>query len=440
MAPEPRARKKSYSNSYRTLEAVWQVLREHSSPQHPLTVREICGHLEQLEGPSQDTLKRLLSQNREVMDLLFSGRVLQEGVPPPAEGWLGEDGLHIVVETSEGRVLSRDSAGLEVTCPPLQAPSYSTVHKLLKQVFSLELRTFPYALRCVAQVSDWRGRVRLVPYEQWEDRQESRGQQEENNNMPRRYYLECCLTDAEWRMFSDLVLVYPYLSEAQTRRFLQVLNRLRPRPVRIPTRFAYKRGSPRQMEIIALLDQAIWKRKKVRLQYGEYRLEQRGGSWTPVLHPRRHNSELEVEPYALMWSNGYYYLAARHRGMMNLRADRILAVELLPERFTLPPDFDPVRYRNSCPVMYPGQNRFVRLRCKTSMLNTLLDFFGELPQYSAPQDGPRGETTELTMSIAPAGVKLFALQYAGSVEVLEPEDLRQEVAQALEEALELYRS
>jgi len=90
--------------------------------------------------------------------------------------------------------------------------------------------------------------------------------------------------------------------------------------------------------------------------------------------------------------------------------------------------------------MYPGQNRFVRLRCKTSMLNTLLDFFGELPQYSAPQDGPRGETTELTMSIAPAGVKLFALQYAGSVEVLEPEDLRQEVAQALEEALELYRS
>ena len=44
------------------------------------------------------------------------------------------------------------------------------------------------------------------------------------------------------------------------------------------------------------------------------------------------------------------------------------------------------------------------------------------------------------MSIAPAGVKLFALQYAGSVEVLEPEDLRQEVAQALEEALELYRS
>lgn len=437
---EPAPRKKPYSNSFQTLAAVWQVLREHSSPQHPLSVREICGHLEQLEGPSHDTLKRLLAQNRELMDLLFSGRVLQEGVPPPAEGWLGEDGLHIVVESPEGNVLVRDSAGLEVTLPPFQAPSYSTVHKLLKQVFALDLRTFPYALRCVAQVSNWQGRVRFIPYDQWEDRQESQGRREENNNMTRRYYLDCCLSDAEWRMFSDLVLVYPYLSEAQTRRFLKVLNRLRPKPVRIPTRFAYKRGSTEQMEIIAQLDQAIWKRRRIRVQYGEYRLEPRGGSWTPVLRPRRSSGVLELEPYALMWSNGYYYLAARQRGMMNLRADRILAVELLPERFTIPSDFDPVRYRNSCPVMYPGESRFVRLRCRTSMLNTLLDFFGELPQYSAPQDGPRGETTELTMSIAPAGVKLFALQYAGSVEVLEPEDLRQEVAQALEEALELYRS
>ena len=74
MAPEPRARKKSYSNSYRTLEAVWQVLREHSSPQHPLTVREICGHLEQLEGPSQDTLKRLLSRSEEHTSELQSQR------------------------------------------------------------------------------------------------------------------------------------------------------------------------------------------------------------------------------------------------------------------------------------------------------------------------------------------------------------------------------
>lgn len=43
-----------------------------------------------------------------------------------------------------------------------------------------------------------------------------------NNNIPRRYYLEDVLSDAEWRLFSDLILVYPFLSENQTRRFLAV--------------------------------------------------------------------------------------------------------------------------------------------------------------------------------------------------------------------------
>ena len=49
-----------YSNSYRSLEAIWTVLKEHSSKAHPLTVQEICDHLKQMEdAPSTDTVKRL---------------------------------------------------------------------------------------------------------------------------------------------------------------------------------------------------------------------------------------------------------------------------------------------------------------------------------------------------------------------------------------------
>lgn len=47
---------------------------------------------------------------------------------------------------------------------------------------------------------------------------------------------------------------------------------------------------------------------------------------------------------------------------------------------------------------------------------------------------------EASVSVAPAGAKLFALQYIGSVEVLEPESLRQAIAQELEAALNTYRS
>lgn len=437
--------KKPYSNSFRSLQAIWEVLRRFASRENPLTVREIYDHLKDIESdpderPSLDTLERIFPQGRELMGRLFPARVLEDGETPPAESWLGEDGLQISVEAPDGRVLAREGLTVQASREPFKAPSYSTVDKMLSHGIPFDLDTFPFRLRCVAQVPERRGRKKTIPYEDWEDSLAD-DQSVKNNNVPRRYYLEDALSDAEWRLFSDLILVYPFLSENQTRRFLAVLNRFHPRTVPVPRRYAYKRSSRLQMEIIARLDEAIRKKRKVRILYGEHRLEFSGGTWQPVLRKRQNNGELDVEPYALMWSNGNYYLVARHRGMMNLRTDRIMAAELLEDRFTRPPDFDPVRYRSSCPVMYAGEKKFVHLRCKTGLLNTLLDFFGDLPQYRKPEAGPDGdETTEVTMSIAPAGVKLFALQYAGSVEVLEPRALRDEIARDLEAAAKKYRS
>ena len=117
--------------------------------------------------------------------------------------------------------------------------------------------------------------------------------------------------------------------------------------------------------------------------------------------------------------------------------DRILEATPLKESFSPPTDFDPVAYRDSSPVMYPGERTFVRMKCCTSLLNTLVDFFGSLPQYATPgQDG----MVEVTMSIAPSGLKLFALQYADRVEVLEPQSLRREILATLEQAARVYRS
>lgn len=230
----------------------------------------------------------------------------------------------------------------------------------------------------------------------------------------------------------------PNISERQTQKFLRVLNRLNPKtPRTVPSRYAFKRGSADRMRIIGRLDRAVAGKRKVRVSYGEYRLVCRDGIWTPELKPREQNSQWELEPYALMWANGNYYLVARDRGIINLRADRILDVELLDEKFDLPEDFDPVRHRDSSPVMYPGEKTFVRLRCRETMLNVLVDFFGNMARYSAPrEDG----SVEVTMSIAPRGLKLFALQYLDSVEVLEPEALRQELLETLRGGVEKYGS
>ena len=162
------------------------------------------------------------------------------------------------------------------------------------------------------------------------------------------------------------------------------------RAITSPSRYVFKRGSADRMRVIVKLDQAVEEKRKVRLSYGEYRLVRRDGSWTPVLTPREQHSQWEVEPYALMWTNGNYYLVAKDRGIVNLRAGRILDAELLDEKFDVPEDFDPVRHRDSSPVMYPGEQTFVHLRCRETMLNVLVDFFGSMAHYSAPREAAAG--------------------------------------------------
>ena len=183
--------KKPYSNSFHSLQAIWEVLRRHASREHPMTVREIYNHLKDMESdpdtrPSLDTLKRIFPQGRELMGRLFPGRVLEEGETPPAETWLGENGLHILVEAPDSQVPAREGLMVQASREPFKAPSYSTVDKMLSQGIPFGLNTFPFRLRCVAQVPGKRGRKRTIPYEDWEvsltdDRSVK------NNNVPRRY-------------------------------------------------------------------------------------------------------------------------------------------------------------------------------------------------------------------------------------------------------------
>lgn len=430
-----RSRSKGYSNSYRSLEAIWTVLREFSSKEHPLTVKEICDHMKKMaDTPSAETVKRLFPAEQPLMSLLYPGIVCEEA-GGAAGAYYDGNSLHVILELPDGTRLLEGNCGVEATAEPLKVPSYSTVDKLLKERIPFDLHTYPFRLRCVARTRTSQGNVKYIPYDDYLDTIEG---DEEKNNQPRRYYLQNMLTDGEWRIFSDLIRVYPFITKAQTQKFLSALNHIRPKRIAPPPdRYASKRGNDNMFRVIGVLDKAVQEKRMVRITYGTYQLKQKNGSWKPELVPREKNGRLEVEPYTLMWSNGNYYLVAKHRGMMNLRVDRILSAELLDTAFQLPSDFDPVHYRDSSPVMYPGQSQFVRMRCHTSMLGVLLDFYGGLPQYTKPrEDG----TTEVTMSIAPNGVKLFALQYADQVEVLEPESLREEILRTLERAQNKYRS
>lgn len=426
---------KSYAPALQSLMDIWRVLAQYASPDHPMTVKEIWEKLaqESEEAPSRSTVSRKLAQQIPAMNLLCPHQVVeQSGHSAVVQTYTVGDTLHVVVENRDGEAFREDSVTVVLQPRSCHAPSYAAIDKLLQRFPACEDGWFPFTLQCVKLVNQ-KGRTRYIPYSDWEEQYD---EDRSANNQPRRYYLSSVLTPAEWRIFSDLVTVYPYISETQTEKFLQILRQLSPGSgSRIGSRYAFKRGSPQQFQHIAVLDRAIRNGKAVGIQYGEYTLVHEDGAWKPVLKRRKKNGLLEIEPYALMWSNGYYYLVGKNRGMMNLRIDRILSVAELERTFRQDPGFDPYVYRDRSPVMYPGTPQLVRLRCKLTLLNTLLDFFGPQPTFSQPEDG----WTTLSMTIAPGGVKLFALQYVDSVEVLEPATLREQVLASLRSALERYQ-
>ena len=445
---EKGSRTDKYSKTYQGLADIWTVLSKYASPDHPMTSGEIQKKLQHSElPPSQSTIERHLTEGTVAFNTLFPGNILyQQSQIAPLQVYAKDDRLHLVLQTPEVHLQiyakdeklhvvleTPDSDPLWSAQVPLEGsrqPSDDTITRTLLQLSSLTYEQGlhpPVEVKCVEAVKSGL-RTRYESY------------QGLHPNTPRRYYLEGVLSTAEWRILADLILVYPYITEEQTTTFLKALERLAPGKVNwTGQRFVRKQESGVQFLHLDLLDEAIQKKQQVSVAYGEYRLEfGEDGFWTPKLHSKTASGQnTVVDPYALMWSNGYYYLVCKENGKMrNLRVDRLLAVFPLTTTFTVDPGFDPRTYRDRTPVMYAGEPQYTRIRCHDSKLNTLMDFFGTtITRFSKT---PGTDDFTVTLSAAPEGTELFALQYADCVEVLEPDILRDRIRTTLTKALKQY--
>ena len=484
-AEKPDNSRGSYSNTIKTLTDIWNVLAAHSSAEHPLTSGQILKYLDKsAQGTRRNTLAKHFPIDADVFNTLFPNTVLCEaGKDTIVQAYTHQGKLHVVMESPTGKPLSPDeyemnAVFLESSASPV---SQNTLNNKLPQLMKQYLEAngvedceeepddalFPEAppisLAGVVAVRRGKTSYQYIPASQWElkakapDPPKTAGNKDSADGSkdtadgskdtaprkteispPRRYYLSSVLSPAEWRMLSDLILVYPYISEAQTQKFLSAMRRMAP-GVRnwSGNRYAKKTPSAVQFEHIEKLDQAIRYKHKVGIRYGQYQLSMKSGKWQPELTALG-DLPMVVEPYAMMWSNGYYYLVCKRvkdGGMRNLRLDRIMEVYSTTEAFEPDKSFDAYEYRDRSPVMYPGTPVLTRLRCETSLLSTLMDFFGTtITSYSTPKDG----YTEVFVRASESGTRLFALQYVDRVEVLEPQSLREEIRHTLKAAAKQY--
>jgi predicted DNA-binding transcriptional regulator YafY len=149
----------------------------------------------------------------------------------------------------------------------------------------------------------------------------------------------------------------------------------------------------------------------------------------------------EVEPYQLVFSEGFWYLVAychQREAIRLFRVDRIEHLEETGVGFELPPGFNYEDYMGSAWGMERGEEfsfsvrfygdgaRFVR-ETKFHFSQQIVEENGEVIIFTAKACGLKAVTRWL-------------LSFGGEAEVLEPEQLRKAVREQLKLANETYRT
>ena len=258
------------------------------------------------------------------------------------------------------------------------------------------------------------------------------------------YLREREFDDMELLVLMDSVLTSSYIPEGDAKRIIEKLARIASRHFRsrLPDIHSVKEW-PHQRNrqffwTLETLSEAIKQKKQVSFMYN--RMDPSG-----KLCPVRSRKD-KVSPYALVCSNSQYYLIARFRGYDNIRhyrVDRITEISSLTET-SLPIEdvagyehgLDIAKYAAEHNFMYGGKAERILLKIDKKYAGDVVDTFGEAAHIEILDE----QTIQVSLFAAKEGMLFWALQFGRVCEVLKPLSLRKEIAEAVREMAEKYKT
>jgi predicted DNA-binding transcriptional regulator YafY len=177
-------------------------------------------------------------------------------------------------------------------------------------------------------------------------------------------------------------------------------------------------------EHLARLQQAVWEDRRVRLRYEDR---------------NRTHTERTVEPLALVTKAGIWYLVARFgREMRTFRADRILEVHVLDERFERPSDFHLRDFWRSWVASYEAHMPSYPVLLKVGKHD--FEDMRECWRGEVLAERPHSHTLLVRFNFPERAmaVRQLLAWAPRDVDIVEPEDLRTEVIACARAALKRY--
>lgn len=261
------------------------------------------------------------------------------------------------------------------------------------------------------------------------------------------FYLKQKFTNEELRLLIDSLLFSKHIPYSQAKELIKKLESLSNIYFKSCSQYIYplpvERTDNKQVFYnIAILDDAIRKKKKVLFEYAEYHTDKK-------MHLKKREDgsvrEYIITPYQMAVQEGKYYLICnydKYDDISNYRVDRIRNIQILEEKGK---PFETLKWSGHQPMnlneymkehvyMYSSENAFVKFRIVKAMISDVIDLFGKGVNFSEETD----THVSVSVNVNERAAEQFAKNYAPDVVILQPKRLRDKLRDDLKKSWEAY--
>ena len=269
----------------------------------------------------------------------------------------------------------------------------------------------------------------------------------EDNLLWTDFYLKQKFTNEELRLLIDSLLFSKHIPYIQAKELIKKLESLSNIYFKSCSQYIYplpiERTDNKQVFYnIAILDDAIRKKKKVLFEYAEYHTDKK-------MHLKKREDgsvrEYIITPYQMAVQEGKYYLICnydKYDDISNYRVDRIRNIQILEEKGK---PFETLKWSGHQPMnlneymkehvyMYSSENAFVKFRIVKAMISDVIDLFGKDVKFSEETD----THVSVSVHVNERAAEQFAKNYAPDVVILQPKRLRDKIRDDLKKSWEAY--
>ena len=227
------------------------------------------------------------------------------------------------------------------------------------------------------------------------------------------------ITQKKSRVLTEKLTALASINEAgQLRRNISIADRV-------------KAGNEQIYYIMDVLNESINLKCKVSFLYFEYdgnkRRKLKNGGEPYVL-----------SPYTLTWNGDFYYVVGwsdKHGKVATFRVDRIFEVPtiLQDKAVPKPKQYSIGDFAEKAFQLFDSKHARVQLLCENSMMNTVIDHFGDKVKTQKADEGHFQFTAEV--SVSPTFFS-WVFMFGGKIKILGPQSVKEAYEELIKKAIE----